>query len=77
MFSIEGKDVEVLSGGVLTDPYNDLLEPSRHLPQQVPTWVPAFGRRDVQWIVRGQGDFTVRYDGLKCAPRSLAGSLDQ
>ena len=64
-FTISGDGIEVLSGGVLTNMWFDTVEPVTHHPERVPTWVPAFGKREVQWIVSGEGKFTVTYDGVK------------
>lgn len=76
VFSIAGKDLEVLSGGVLVDAYNGIVENAEHQARDLRCWVPAFGKRQVQWLVRGNGEFTVAYDGLKCARQATEGSLE-
>jgi hypothetical protein len=64
-FTITGQGIEVLSGGVLEDPHFDKVSAVAHRPWRIPTWVPEFGKREVQWIVSGRGKATVGYDALK------------
>jgi len=64
-FSIEGKNLEVMSGGVLEDPHFDKVNAVEHRPWRILTYVPEFGKREVQWIVSGTGRATVIYDALK------------
>ena len=76
LFSIEGDQVEVLSGGRVVDAYNDVVEPLARQPWRLPTWTPGFGKREVQWIVRGEGEFTVGYDGVRCIRQEIMGTLE-
>jgi len=76
LFTLEGKDVTVLSGGVLRDRWLDRVDPVEHRPRRVPTHTPAFGVREVQWIVTGNGDFEVSYDSVKCGGGEITGTLD-
>jgi hypothetical protein len=63
LITIEG--AEVLSGGVVLDPWLGTVERVTHRPARLETWVPAQGAREVEWIVRGGGKVTVRYDGVR------------
>ena len=75
LFSIAGKGLEVLSGGVLIDPHFDKVDPVNHFPERIPTHVPAFGKREVQWIVNGNGSVTVTYKGFKCGEAEAVAQL--
>jgi len=75
LFSIAGKGLEVLSGGVLIDPHFDKVDPVNHIPERIPTHVPAFGKREVQWIVNGNGSVTVTYKGFKCGEAEAVAQL--
>ncbi len=66
MFTIEGDQIEVLAGGELIDSHFDKVEQIEYHPQRIYTHVPAFGKREVQWIVAGKGKFAVVYEGFKC-----------
>jgi hypothetical protein len=63
LMTIDG--AEVLSGGVVLDPWLGTVETVTHRPTRLETWVPAQGAREVEWIVRGGGSVTVRYDGVR------------
>ncbi len=76
IFSFEGKNMEVLSGGMLLDEHFDITDPIRHRLWRVATYTPAFGTRQVQWIVSGKGKFTVRYKGLKCGNFEIEGKIE-
>ncbi len=74
-FRIDGKAIEVLAGGILEDPYFDRWTPVEHRPARIFTFVPGFGKQEVQWIVSGSGPITVTYDGLKCGKREAKAEL--
>ncbi len=63
LFTIEG--AEVLSGGVVLNHWLGNVETVANRPERLETWTPAQGARDVEWIVRGDGKVTVRYDGAR------------
>lgn len=64
-FTLSGRNVRVLSGGVLEDPFHGEVTPVDARPERVPTHLPAFGERLVQWIVAGGGKIVVGYEGVK------------
>jgi hypothetical protein len=55
----------VLSGGILEDRFHGEVTPVDARPERVPTHLPAFGERQVQWIVAGDGKIVVGYEGIK------------
>jgi hypothetical protein len=75
MFTIQGDKIDVLAGGELTDPYFDKVDQIEYNPDKIYTFVPAFGKREVQWIVAGSGDITVAYEGFKCGKAGAAAKL--
>ncbi len=68
---IEGNGLEVVSGGELQDALFDKVSPVKHRPNMIFTHIPRFGKRDVQWIVRGSGKATVTFTSVKAADRTL------
>ncbi len=75
LFTIKGKAIEVLSGGLLLNEHFNTTDPARHRLWRVPTSTPAFGTRQVQWIVSGDGEFSVGYDGVKCGQFTAGGRI--
>lgn len=69
IFKIDG--VEVVSGGIIEDIHMERIDFIEHRPWMIFTNVPSFGKRDIQWIVRGSGTATVTYKGLKAANTTL------
>ncbi|HUU45544.1 MAG TPA: M14 family metallopeptidase [Acidobacteriota bacterium] len=67
---IEGSGIEVVSGGVVDDALYDRISPVEHRPWMIFTSVPSFGKREVQWIVRGSGAAKITFESLKATNRS-------
>jgi len=72
IISIEGSGVEIVSGGIVQDAHFDRVQYTEHRPHMIFTSVPSFGNTDVQWIVRGSGKVTVKFDSIKATNRSLS-----
>ena len=66
LFTITGKDVEVVSGGLVTDPHLGVVATAEHRPWRLDSHLDGFSTREAEWIVRGHGEITVGYDGVKC-----------
>ncbi|MCK5127102.1 MAG: hypothetical protein KAR42_12685 [candidate division Zixibacteria bacterium] len=71
MFKIEGNGLEVVSGGTITDILYDRVAYVEYRPWLVFTNVPSFGKREIQWIVKGTGTVTITYDAVKAANQTL------
>jgi hypothetical protein len=70
ILSITGSGIEVVSGGIIDDLHFERIRPVEHRPATIYTSVPSFGKRDIQWIVRGQGTVTITYDSKKAQNRT-------
>jgi hypothetical protein len=68
---IEGRGLEVVSGGVVEDLQLDRVTPVEHRPSMVFCHVPGLGHTDVQFVVRGQGQARISFDSLKARNRNL------
>jgi len=68
---LEGRGIEVISGGIVENLELDRVDAVAYRPHMVFTSVPSFGKRDVQWIVRGSGKATVRFESVKASNQSL------
>lgn len=77
LLTITGRNIEVVSGGIVDDLYLDNVEAAEHRPEVLFVHVPSFGKTDVQWIVRGSGKVKVSYNALKAANQTLTVDLDQ
>ena len=72
---LEGKNLKVVSGGVVEDLQLDKVIPVEHRPQMIFTSVPSFSKRDVQFIVKGRGQATITFDSLKARNKTLTVKL--
>lgn len=71
ILSLEGAGLEVVAGATVDDLRLDEISPVEHHPERIFTSVPAFGKRDVQWIVRGKGKASVTYRSLKAKDQTI------
>jgi hypothetical protein len=62
MLKVSGAAAQVVAGGVLNDPYADLVTYKKYRPDVQFLFVPGFGKADYQFLVQGKGDITVRYE---------------
>jgi len=72
---IDGDSLEVVSGGIVEDVHMDRVRYVEHRPWMIFTSIPGFGRRDIQWVVRGSGEARITFDSIKAADRSLTVEL--
>jgi len=66
LFTIGGPQVEVLGGGLVIDPWLGSVAPAAQRPARLETWLSGQSAREAEWIVRGTGQVTVTYDGVRC-----------
>jgi hypothetical protein len=75
MFRLEGGGLEVVSGGVVQDALYDRVDYKEHRPEAIFSTVPSFGKRDIQWIVKGSGQATITYEAVKTTNRTISITL--
>ncbi len=76
LFTLEGDNLTVLSGGVLKNEFFDEVDAVEHRPWRIGTYISAFGIREVQWFVQGKGDFMVEFEGIRCGKSVITGKLN-
>ena len=62
---ISGKNIEVLAGGLLTDPYTNKVNYKEHKPELQFMHIPGFGRLEYQFIIKGKGEIELEYKSVK------------
>ncbi len=72
---LEGRGLKVVSGGIVEDLQLDKVTPVEHRPQMIFTSVPSFGKRDVQFIVKGRGKATITFDSVKARNKTITVKL--
>ncbi len=75
---LEGPAIQVLAGGVLPDRWRpERFQPETRHPARilVEEGVPGHGHRELQWLLQGHGEFTIRYLAEKAADLELHGRL--
>jgi hypothetical protein len=75
ILKIEGGGVDVVSGAIVDDVHYDRISPVEHRPHMIFTHVPSFGKRDVQWIVKGSGQVKITFDSVKAKDQVVNVSL--
>ena len=71
IIKIAGKGFTVISGGFVEDIHLDQYSPVEYRPEILFTGIPPFGKRDVQWIVKGSGKAVISFDSVKAVNREL------
>jgi hypothetical protein len=72
---LEGKNLKVVSGGIVEDLQLDKVTPVEHRPHMIFTSVPSFSKRDVQFIVKGRGQATITFDSVKARNKKVTVKL--
>ncbi len=62
MLKVSGPNVQVVAGGVLTDPDLDRANYKKYKPELQFLVVSGFGKADYQFLVEGKGEITIRYE---------------
>ncbi len=62
ILKITGAGAKVVAGGVLNDPYRDLVTYKKHKPEIQFLVVPGFGKIEHQFLVEGKGEIRVSYE---------------
>jgi hypothetical protein len=67
---VKGANIKVVSGGLLTDPYNNLVMYKAYKPEIQFCQVPGFGKVEYRFIVSGKGKLEVEYESRKAGKRN-------
>jgi hypothetical protein len=59
---VSGGGAKVVAGGVLANPYTDQVVYKKYRPEVQFLFVPGFGKTEYQFLIRGKGEITVRYE---------------
>jgi hypothetical protein len=70
ILKITGEDVKVISGGLLTNPYNNLVVFKESKPEVQFCQVPGLGKVEYRFIISGKGKVNVEYESRKAGKRS-------
>jgi len=73
--SVEGRNATVVGGGVLTDPWLNLVDYKEHRPEVQMCQVPGFGKLEYQFLVSGRGDIEIKYESRKAGTVSKVVAL--
>jgi Zinc carboxypeptidase len=75
IFSLQGRGIEVVSGGIVLDKHLDVVRHEEHQPGTIYTKLTSFGHVDVQWIVKGEGKATISYQSVKAVDQEVTVSF--
>lgn len=75
ILKVSGKNLRVVSGGKLIDPYFGKVQYKEHKPELQLLQVPGFGKVEFQFIVSGKGEMNLEYNSLKAGTKQLAVAL--
>jgi hypothetical protein len=70
ILSIRGEGIKVISGGLLTNPYNNLVVFKEYRPEVQFCQVPGLGKIEYRFIISGKGKVNIEYLSRKAGKRS-------
>jgi len=73
--SVAGRNATVVSGGVLTDAWMNLVNYKEFRPEVQMCQVPGFGKVEYQFLVSGKGEIEIKYESRKAGTVSKAVTL--
>ncbi|MHC1732159.1 MAG: M14 family metallopeptidase [Bacteroidales bacterium] len=73
--SIAGRNATVVSGGVLTDAWMNLVTYKEFRPEVQMCQVPGFGKVEYQFLVSGKGEIEIKYESRKAGTLSKVVAL--
>jgi len=62
LLKVAGPEARVIAGGVLNDPFTDLVTYKKYRPEVQFLVVPGFGKIEHEFLVEGKGTITVGYE---------------
>jgi len=73
--SVAGRSAKVVSGGVLTNVWMNLVDYKEHRPELQMCQVPGFGKVEYQFLVSGKGEIEIKYESRKAGTVSKTVAL--
>ncbi len=73
--SVAGRNAKVVSGGVLTDAWMNMVSYKEFRPEVQMCQVPGFGKVEYQFLVSGKGDIEIKYESRKAGTISKTVAL--
>ena len=73
--SVAGRNAKVVSGGVLTDVWMNMVSYKEFRPEVQMCQVPGFGKVEYQFLVSGKGDIEIKYESRKAGTISKTVAL--
>jgi hypothetical protein len=73
--SVAGRSATVVSGGVLTDAWTNLVTYKEFRPEIQMCQVPGFGKVEYQFLVSGKGEIEIKYESRKAGTVSKVVAL--
>lgn len=67
--SIKGSGIKIISGGKITNIYQDKTEYKEFKPEIQFCQVPGFGKVEYQFLVSGKGSLEINYKSVKAGSR--------
>ena len=72
LLTVSGKGIRVVSGGEITDRYNNKVSYKEYKPEVQFIQVPGFGMVEYEFLVSGKGSLNIDYRSRKAGRRSLS-----
>ncbi len=73
--SVAGRSAKVVSGGVLSDAWMNLVDYKEFRPELQMCQVPGFGKVEYQFLVSGKGGIEIKYESRKAGTVSKVVAL--
>lgn len=73
--TVAGRSARVVSGGVITDAWMNLVNYKEHRPELQMCQVPGFGKVEYQFLVSGKGDLEIKFESRKAGTISKTVAL--
>jgi hypothetical protein len=75
MLTVSGRSAKVISGGLLNDPWMNLVSYKEYRPELQMCQVPGSGKVEYQFLVSGKGDVEIKYESRKAGTISKTVAL--
>lgn len=76
MLKVAGQGAKVVAGGVLNDPFMNLVAYKKYKPEIQFLFVPGFGKIEHEFLVEGRGSITISYESRHAGKLTKTVKLD-